>query len=531
MAQKIVLDAMIRRADFWQLDHEKSQELQDSSTNMRSITFENLRGESSFVLNLRKPDFQRETNQWGPSQVVGFIQSFLDGELVPSVILWLSREGFIFAIDGAHRLSALRAWIEDDYGDGKESIAFFGGEIPAEQKKSARRLRDMIEKKVGSYKMLKDLERARKENPALTITAEQTKRLKNFGTRNLDLQWVGGDADVAEGSFFKINTQGTPLDKTEQELLRNRKRPPAIAARSIVRAATGHKYWSKFDDIKQKEIERRAQELNVLLFRPELDPPIKTLQLPIGGSGSTLDGLSLLMKLLSITESTAKRKRPSISQFEEDPDGSETISVLQNCLRVVERITGNDEGSLGLHPVVYFYSERGTYMNDMFLGFAYLLKQKMLDNDKGFFKKFTDTRAKLEEFIVSNKALISQMMVQINSRNRIDRVGDIFRYLVSELSEAKKPTIEGVAAAAKLKGSIVSLREKVEGKNFTDEGKSHMYLKPALQAALRCPICKGFMEPAISASYDHIERKQDGGTGDESNGQLTHPYCNTGYKN
>src|SRR5690606_34572798 len=126
--------AMIRRADFWQKGSEASSENSASAKPASSITFENLRNDSNFVLSLRKPDFQRETNQWTVNQALVFIQSFIDGDLVPSVILWQSDEGFIFAIDGAHRLSTLRAWIEDDYGDGPISIAFFGGEIPEDQK-------------------------------------------------------------------------------------------------------------------------------------------------------------------------------------------------------------------------------------------------------------------------------------------------------------------------------------------------------------------------------------------------------------
>ncbi|WP_372726522.1 HNH endonuclease [Nostoc sp. C057] len=32
-------------------------------------------------------------------------------------------------------------------------------------------------------------------------------------------------------------------------------------------------------------------------------------------------------------------------------------------------------------------------------------------------------------------------------------------------------------------------------------------------------------------SIDHIKRKADGGLGTLENAQLTHPYCNTTYKN
>src|SRR5947209_5295770 len=61
---------------------------------------------------LRKPDFQRETASWTPDKVAEFIQSYVEGDLIPSIILWRSpRSGNIFVIDGAHRLSALIAWV------------------------------------------------------------------------------------------------------------------------------------------------------------------------------------------------------------------------------------------------------------------------------------------------------------------------------------------------------------------------------------------------------------------------------------
>lgn len=529
MAARLVMDAMIKRADFWQKGSTKQVDNSASAKPASSITFENLRTDSNFVLSLRKPDFQRETNQWSVNQALTFLQSFLDGDLVPSVILWQSDEGFIFAIDGAHRLSTLRAWIEDDYGDGLMSIAFFGGEIPEEQKKSAKAMRNIVDRQIGSYRSLKDKLAARATNPDVEYDSRTNKRLKHLGARQLELQWVTGDAEVAEASFFKINTQGTPLDKTEAELLRNRSRAPAIAARSIVRAATGHKYWSKFEEPIRKQIEALASEANFLLFQPEISTPIKTLQLPLGGSASTLDALSLLIRLLSITEGTQTNRKPKIEEADSDLDGTLTITALKNTLGTLKRISGNDGASLGLHPVVYFYSDRGKYLPDLFLGMAYLIKGKLLNNDRQFFKKFTVGRASIEDFLNSNKALIAQILQQISSRVRTERVSDILDYLVTNAETGA--TIEGVASAARLKGSIVDLREKVEGKSFSDTSKSAIMIRHALQNPLRCPICHGLLEPSMSVSYDHIQRKEDGGDGEAENGQLSHPYCNTGFKN
>src|SRR5439155_1551466 len=76
-----------------------------------------------------------------------------------------------------------------------------------------------------------------------------------------------------------------------------------------------------------------------------------------------------------------------------------------------------------------------------------------------------------------------------------------------------------------------SFFEKVEyGRDFDSEAKSTAFLREALKNALRCQICQGFIHTK-SISIDHLERKEDGGFGSPNNAQLTHPYCNTTYKN
>lgn len=60
--------------------------------------------------------------------------------------------------------------------------------------------------------------------------------------------------------------------------------------------------------------------------------------------------------------------------------------------------------------------------------------------------------------------------------------------------------------------------------------KSETFISAALQSVVRCAICGGIVH-VNSTSVDHILRKKEGGLGLASNGQITHPYCNTGYKN
>ena len=107
MPQRVDLDAMIPREDFGVLEETFALDL------MSDFPIRHLLKDAPVLKLLRKPDFQRETNHWSPDQLVMFIESFLDNEVIPSLILWKAPR-YIFVIDGGHRLSALRAWVEDD---------------------------------------------------------------------------------------------------------------------------------------------------------------------------------------------------------------------------------------------------------------------------------------------------------------------------------------------------------------------------------------------------------------------------------
>ncbi|HHQ4795719.1 TPA: GmrSD restriction endonuclease domain-containing protein, partial [Aeromonas veronii] len=104
------LDALISREDFEVIDNASN-----ASSFNQNVSVKDLERGEFFYAGLRKPDFQRETSDWSDDQLCEFIQSFIDGDLIPAVILWNSGP-YNFVIDGAHRFGALIAWINDDYG-------------------------------------------------------------------------------------------------------------------------------------------------------------------------------------------------------------------------------------------------------------------------------------------------------------------------------------------------------------------------------------------------------------------------------
>lgn len=188
---------------------------------------------------LRKPDFQRSTSFWTPEKARDMIVAYLENETIPAVIVWRSPASDLFVIDGAHRLSSIIAWINNDYGDGEISKAHYG---EPQNPLAADRARRLIEEAVGSYK---DLIEAPNNSNADPKHRENAKKLVYASLSVQELKKVS-DAAVAEKSFLKINEQGVVLSETEKWLINGRNCPNAIAARAISLKGLGGAYWSRF---------------------------------------------------------------------------------------------------------------------------------------------------------------------------------------------------------------------------------------------------------------------------------------------
>ena len=214
-----------------------------------------------------------------------------------------------------------------------------------------------------------------------------------------------------------------------------------------------------------------------------------------------------------------------------DVDGTATVKALNQCADVMRRITGNDAASLGLHPAVYFYNHRGKHSDYLFLAVTRVFARAIQDNNKEFFKKFTKCRGAVEKFLIKNKALINQAIVQIGSTQRVDRLSSMFSGLVNSFLNNEEVDTGKLLLLLGLQGKLVASELEGATQNFTAEAKSAIYLRQSLANALTCPICTGLVDANKSASYDHIKRKSDGGMGGPENGQITHPYCNTAIKN
>lgn len=515
--KKTNLDALVPREDF------EVKDLEASPTNKsQNLKITDLEKDSFFFGYLRKPDFQRETNEWDHSRVFFLIDSFLNGDLIPAVIMWKNEAGFTFVIDGAHRLSALAAWVNDDYGDGAVSKQFYDSAIPDEQLEAANKLRAKINKELGPYS---DYKLAMK-NPE-KVKPEVVNKARLLGSLAIQIQWVDGDAKKAEASFFKINQKAAPIDQTELVLLKSRNKPNGIATRAVLRSGKGHKYWSVFTPEKQAVVQELAKDINNILFDPPLKSPLKTLDVPVAGKSFSSKSQMLVLEFVN-----------SVNDIDEDcelPDdttGDATIGVLRNCLSAARLINSNDPSSLGLHPAIYFYAKNGRYKPASFSFFLQLmleLRQKRKLND------FISVRHHLESIILEYEDFPRQIV----RKYRTSKIGEkhvvsFYNMAINHLKNGKttEDTIAAIISSPEF--NYLTIRSDDEnsnhGKNFNTDGKAQVFLNEALKNAIKCKICNGYLH-RNSISIDHKIRKREGGNANPDNGQVTHPYCNTGFKN
>jgi HNH endonuclease len=528
------LDALIKREDF-----ESGEAVSGAGEPVFKLS--ELQRDALYFSVLRKPDFQRVTMDWSPEVIVEFIKSFLDGEVIPALILWRSNTtGKVFTIDGAHRLSAFIAWVNDDYGDGDISREFFGYNIQPAQIRFHKKTQALMGETIGSYRQL--------VFAALNPQGQDEKmvlRGRTISTRQVPVQKVEGDASVAESSFFKINQNPAIPSPIELALTRARRKPNAIAVRALIRAGTGHKYWGKFPN-RTKEIEELAANVHDLLFGKILEIESQTPDLPRAGQPYSAEAFTMILDMVNIFNDVTpamwqpgngrqgRKSKLSVPPLEDDPDGTITLKFLSRIKNLGALITGNEyPGSLGFDQAVYYYAATGKFHSSAFIA-ALTLASELHDQKKLI--EFTEVRRDFEEFLVRHKDFINMLAHGKGGRTRpllslvkmhkivleclwagIRDDGDIIErlHLDPQLADlkAEQPAPQGAPAR----------------KRFSQSVQAAAILRDILASRPRCEEC-GARLPPSARSKDHKDRQEEGGTGELENLQFTHPFCNTGYK-
>ncbi len=515
--KRVNLDAMIKRLDLSAM----ASGLPSGGGDHGIPVSELFRGRLHYRL-LRKPDFQRVTNDWDIDNVVRLIKSFRDGDLIPALIMWESESGFNFVIDGAHRLSALIAWVNDDYGDKALSQEFFDGKISKHQRDVAEECRARVAVEVGTYS---DLSKALDdENPS----PQRVKWASNI-SKSLVTQRVGGDAETAEKSFITINSRAVEINETELLMIRTRKKPNVVAARALIRAATGHEYWSKYGVDHKEAIRKRAKQVYDILFEPETADAARSIEMPIAGKPYSANALRMALEIVNLANDT--KSKQELENSEDDADGSKTVRALDRTYGVLKYIAGGQQSSLGLHPSVYFWGASGNHQPSAFLAIIGFVQYLVGDKQRLF--SLCEHRAAFEEFLVSEQEIIKFILGKFGGWTKsVSAVLEMYKLILSELQDGKNrgeirtsliesPRFQGLAELAELSG--------YPNRKISRETKAAVARRELLINAVRCSICHARL-PSSAFSNDHKIRAQDGGRGTEENLQLTHPFCNSGFK-
>jgi hypothetical protein len=273
----------------------------------------------------------------------------------------------------------------------------------------------VLSKVAGSYQHFKDYV----VKPQGAPNEETLIRARNAASLSFTLQDVHGDVAKAERSFLKINQSATPIDPTEFMLIQARRKSNAIAARALMHAGEGHAYWGAFDDAAQKRIKALASEAYDDLFRPILEYPIRTVQLPAAGVALTSDSLDLVFNLMNylnaVVDASTKKDPgkwrypggPNKTQIDllDDSDGTLTLKFLQSVRRATKDVFGPGGGSLALHPGVYCYGATGRFLPTAFFGAIAFVQWLELHRR---FDRFTSVRKGFEDFVIAYRYFINQ---------------------------------------------------------------------------------------------------------------------------
>ena len=198
----------------------------------------------------------------------------------------------------------------------------------------------------------------------------------------------------------------------------------------------------------------------------------------------------------------------------------------------LSQITTNDPGSLGLHPLVYFYTRGGAFQPVAFLAAIQVFNRLI---ERGNASRFCDVRGDFEKFLMKHKEAFTLVVKALGSGPRSRPALEAFLEMTLKELWAGKSEDEIVAIlAADNRFRFLSTPQPVRGqsrrsKGFDSSAKSAAFITALNDSGVRCSECGGLVH-SNSMSVDHAVRLADGGGNNAANARITHPYCNTGYK-
>jgi hypothetical protein len=562
VTHRVHLDHLIKRQSLrYAAPPAKTGEISLASTHRsdQNIRFDDIRQEYGWFSRIVKPDFQRATCAWTPEACVKFLNSILRRRIIPSIILWRSSEtGFVYVLDGAHRLSVLRAWMADDWGD-RAGDFYSKSENHREIIAAATAARAAVNENVGPFSEYIE-SHAEWEQIALaggaplqSMASNRAEKVRFYldafnSNRTLHAQWEDGDYAAAEESFLAINRQGEPLDDIESLLIEYRNSSLARVIMAIASAgATGH-YWPEphptepiAEPLREKlsQFTGRCAALHRELFVPPFDSSVRDINVPFifaPGHFRLQQHLIELLPLLLEEAAIGREKLPEVLSKDHTGTVQDVILNADKLIGIIERklkhIGGQGNGSLSLAmvPLIYWYNRKASFVRALMYAWMHWL----LVGDENEVQQrkivFSSVRGELEEALIRYKDEFAEIQHKAGAGLKsLAKLTTFIQELIQVLIESRAVNDEerekrltilfGVKQTAKLE-------KHGKSRSFTRTSRAEINVRTLLGSPARCEICGGVVDLKQGVQYDHKDEFSTGGLSIPENGRATHPFCN-----
>lgn len=523
-----------------------------------SIRFDDIRQKDGWFDRLRKPDFQRATCAWDPETCVTFLSSVIRRRIIPSIILWRSSEsGLVYVLDGAHRLSVLRAWMMDDWGD-KAGDFYEKNENLEEILQSARTTRELVRQEIGFFS---EFEIAHSEWNRIAYThgaprvqmSDREADMAMFysdmvgSSRTLHAQWEDGDYEAAEESFLAINRQGESLDDVEQLLIEHRAGSLSRVIMSIASAGSSGHYWPEppaTPELSQRirqtlsGFNDRCSALHHLLFVPPFDTKILDINVPFlvaPGHFRPHQHLIELLPLISEGAAIGGDRLPQLLNRDVEADAEQVIINADQLLTRLERKLGHlagrnaDSLSLSVVPLIYWYNRKANFVRGLFYGWCHWLLAGEETEVQQRKLALSAVRGELEEVLIQFKDEIAEVQHRSGAGLKsLPAVGTLLQQIVETLVANRGITpADRDAKIRHIIGAKPAPRSKAgASRAFSKGSRVEINVRELLNSAIKCEICGGVVDLKQGLQYDHKQEYANGGRSVAENGRPTHPFCN-----
>jgi hypothetical protein len=550
MPNTVYLDHLIQKDTIFRSVNWRT-ETSDATRRFERLDFSSIMTGDRLYRLLRKPDFQRATNSWDSEKCVDFLDTVVNNLLVPHLILWASpRTRNVYILDGAHRISVLRAWMQDDWGDSGPARHYYTRHDWAKISSAADEARQKTIERIGPFKLCKKMAQREEDDPTeFSLTATERDRvLAKFYRRleqgdGLEIHWAQGDYEYAAQSFVRINRGGQQLDPTEVFLIEYRHNTFIRALMAIAGGNAGEAdFWPERSATKPNRnlepvptFNETATNVYRRLFFPRFDVPPTDVNQPLMPEDSSYRTQDTLRQVLPIIidgeictskksfEAYFTRRYPSISDESAVFQATRILKDIEKKLRNFTSLSNNENLSLDIVPLFYWYNLRGGFVSAMCFGFfLWMLRNETGDQDELRHRKlvFSGNRDRFEFILHTFKQRIAAMQ---DSRGAGLRSATLFaefyskllRYLHENrdvndeetLSSAVNQIIQELLLSEDANTLMFSMRTEPVSTARSARNTSvdtHGKILRLFESNHRCPICGGHVDWKRYHQMEHL---------------------------